>query len=378
MRIRVLMLGPYPRSLSRIDGGVAAATTYLSQSLASLPEIELIGVRIAGRAVTQGPADYLGWPVENFELGRFGVSTLFYAQRRRFFALLDRYRPHLVHAQGADVSGYLAIRSGYPAIVTVHGILTECANLRSNPIWRLREKAQARITEGFVVKRAKNLIAISPYIGRYYRRRLQAKSFDIPNAVAPSYFSVCRRPEPGRVLFAGRITRGKGIADLVQAVARHPDAAERVILAGATPDADFASTLKSIVSAAGLDDRVTLPGLLSEKELLDEFSRASVLVLPSYQETAPMVIQQAMAARLPVVATRVGGVPDMIEHEVSGLLCDPGDIDGLSGALLRLRGDTELGVRLAASAHQQAAATLTADRVAQATLAAYRQVLESA
>lgn len=369
------MLGPYPRSLSRIDGGVAAATTYLSQALASSREIELIGVRLAGRAVTQGPAEDLGWPVVNFELGRFGVSTRFYAQSRRFLTLLDRYRPDLVHAQGADVSGYLAVRSGAPTVVTVHGILTECAILRSNPIRRMREKAQARITEGYVIKSAKNLIAISPYIGRYYQNRLQARVFDIPNAIAPSYFSVNRRPESGRVLFAGRITNGKGISELVQALALRSDAAERIILAGAMPDPEFASTLKYQISSACLEDRITFAGLLSEQGLLEEFSRASVLVLPSYQETAPMVIQQAMAARLPVVATRVGGVPDMIENEVSGLLVEPRDVDGLSSALLRLRNDPELGARLAARAHERAVESLKAERVAQATVAAYKQVL---
>jgi glycosyltransferase involved in cell wall biosynthesis len=378
MSIRVLMLGPFPRSLSRIDGGVAAATTYLSQALASHPDIELIGVRLAGRAVMRGSASDLGWPVVNFDLGRFGVSTMFYAQRHRFQSLLGRYRPDLIHSQGADASGYLAVRSGYPAIVTVHGILTECANLRSSMVWRLRERAQAWITEGFVVERASNVIAISPYVSRHYQGRLRGKVFDIPNAIAPSYFRLHRCPDPGRVLFAGRITSGKGIADLVQAIARLPATAYRVVLAGAEPDVAFASTLRALISSSGLEDRVTFRGLLGEQDMLDEFARASVLVLPSYQETAPMVIQQAMAARLPVIATRVGGSPDLIEHDVSGLLFETGNIVGLSRELLRLRHDPDLGIRLADSAHRKAVDSFGADQVGRATLAAYKEVLKAA
>jgi glycosyltransferase involved in cell wall biosynthesis len=372
------MLGPYPRSLSRIDGGVAAATTYLSQALVLLPEIELIGVRLAGRAVTRGPAEDLGWPVENFELGRFGVSTLFHAQRRRFQSLLGRYRPDLIHSQGADVSGYLAVRSGYPTVVTVHGILAECAKLRSSLVGRLREEAQAWLTEGFVIERAKNIIAISPYVSRHYQSRLRANVFNVPNAIAPTFFGLTRRPEPGRILFAGRISRGKGIADLVQALARHPDVAEQIVLAGAAPDAEFESRLRSQISRSGHDDRIKFLGLLGEQALLEEFARASVLVLPSYQETAPMVIQQAMAARLPVVATRVGGVPDLIEHETSGLLFDPGDVDELAILLLRLRENPDLGQRLATAAHRTAIESFGSEQVAQATLAAYRKVLNSA
>lgn len=378
MSIRVLMLGPFPRSLTRIDGGVAAATTYLSRALASLPGIELIGVRLAGRAVTRGPVDELGWPVVNFELGRFGVSTMFHAQRRRFQTLLAQYRPDIIHAQGADASGYLAVRSGYPAVVTVHGILSECANLRSSMIWRLREKAQAWITEGFVIRQSKHIIAISPYVSRYYEGRLRANVIDIPNAIADSYFGVQRRPESGRILFAGRITSGKGIADLVQAVARRPDAAERIVLAGAAPDPEFESALRSRISGAGLGDRVEFLGLVAEQRMLEEFARASLLVLPSYQETAPMVIQQAMAAGLPVVASRVGGIPDLVEHDVSGLLHDRGDVDGLSRALLRLRLEPELGSRLAAAARRKAVASFDAKRVAQATLAAYERILKAA
>lgn len=376
MTIRVLMLGPFPRSLSRIDGGVAAATTYLSQALVAIPGIELIGVRLAGHAVTRGPAEDIGWPVVNFDLGRLGVSTMFYAQRRRFRSLLRQYRPDVIHAQGADASGYLAVKSGYPTIITIHGILTECANLRSSLIWRLRERAQAIINEGVVIKRARNIIAISPYVSRYYQGRLRAEVFDIPNAIAASYFSLRRRPEPGRVLFAGRITGGKGIADLIRALARHPEAADRVVLAGATPDPAFASNLRSLVARLGLADCVEFLGLLDETRLLEEFARASLLVLPSHQETAPMVIQQAMAASLPVVATRVGGIPDMIKDGESGLLYEAGDIEGLSRALLLLRRDAELGARLAASANRRAVLSFGADRVADATLATYLHVLK--
>ncbi len=378
MTIRVLMLGPYPRSLSRIDGGVAAATTYLSQALVQLPDIELIGVRLAGRAVTKGTSEDLGWPVVNFEMGRFGVSTMFLAQRRRFSSLLRHYRPDLIHSQGADASGYLAVHSPYPTVVTVHGILAECAKLRSNLVWRLREKAQAWITEEFVIERAKNIIAISPYVSEYYHDRLRANVFNIPNAIASSYFGLTRRPEAGRVLFAGRVSSGKGIADLVQAVARHPDVADQVVLAGAAPDAEFAAQLRSEISRSAHGDRFRFLGLIGEQALHEEFARAAVLVLPSYQETAPMVIQQAMAARLPVIATRVGGVPDLIEHEVSGLLFDPGDVDELASQLLRLRKDPGLGQRLAAAAYRKAGDSFGSERVAKDTLAVYRSVLNFA
>jgi len=376
--MRVLMLGPFPRSLSQIDGGVAAATTYLCQSLAVLPGIELIGIRLGGRGVTQGITEDLGWPVVNCELGRFAVSTMFSLQRRRFSELVRYFRPDIVHAQGTDASGYLAVRSDCPTIVTVHGILTECAKFGTKPIGRWREKVQARITERLVVERAKHVIAISPYVTDYYRNRLRAHIYDVPNAIASTYFEVPRQPEIGRVLFAGRVSPGKGIADLVQAIRLRPESAKQVVIAGKSPDADFERQLRTAVMNTGLADRFHFAGLMPEEALLREFARASVLVLPSYQETAPMVIQQAMAAGLPVIASRVGGIPNLIEHNVSGLLFEPGSVEELAHLLMRVQNEPELSVRLSGAARQIAAEKFSCDLVARATLSAYQKVLDGA
>lgn len=371
------MLGPFPRSLSHVDGGVAAATMYVSHALTKLPGIELIGVRVVGGSSRAGPTEDLGWPVHDLPLARFSVSTLFRRQRQLLDSLLRQYEPDLVHAQGADASGYLAVKSGYRAIVTIHGILTECARLRTSLVKRMRELAQARITEYSVVERAEHVIAISPYVSNYYSGRLRGSIYDVPNAISPRFFAVERRPEPGRLLFAGRISKGKGLIDLVRAVSMRPAAVGKVILAGAIPDREFESELRAEIRAYRAESRFELVGLLDEDALLTEFSRAAVLVLPSYQETAPMVIQQAMAAGLPVVATRVGGIPFLVEHDVSGLLFEPGDTPAFSDLLLRLEQDPRLGEALAAVARARATDAFTAERVASATRSAYEKVMSS-
>lgn len=374
MTIRVLMVGQFPVSLSRVDGGVQAATTYLSQALANLPDVELIGLRVAGDQ-SAGPAGELGWPVHTLDLGRLAVTTGFRRQKRLFASLVNKIRPDIIHAQGADVSGYLAVQSDRPVVVTIHGILTECGKLQTNVVRKLRELLQARITETFVVRQTRNLIAISPYVTRYYQSRISGRLFDIPNAIAPAFYSVSRRPEPGRILFAGRISRGKGVLDLVKAAAGQEPAVREIVLAGAARDQQFAAELRRMIRSERLQSKVRLAGLLDESALLSEFASASVLVLPSYQETSPMVVQQAMAAGLPVVATRVGGIPDLIASERSGLLFEPGDIKALRGLLSRLNDDRELGPRLAATARSDALNRFSAESVANQTLAAYKQVL---
>jgi glycosyltransferase involved in cell wall biosynthesis len=151
--------------------------------------------------------------------------------------------------------------------------------------------------------------------------------------------------------------------------------AKKLILAGAIPDREFERRLRAVISATGQTGHVVLTGLLDERALLDEFARASALVLPSYQETAPMVIQQAMAARLPVIATRVGGIPDMIENEISGFLFAPGDITVLQQLLQRFAEGASLDHGVANAARIVAHERFTAENVASATLAAYQSIL---
>lgn len=369
------MLGPFPRSPHRIDGGVAAAVTYLAQALVMKAGVDLIGVRVAGGVRASASDSELGWPVVDLPLDRGSVSTLYWRQRRRFRELVEQYRPDIVHAQGADVSGLLAVNCGIPAVVTIHGVLGECAKLQTDPMVKTRDRLQSFITERPTVRNARDIISISPYIAHYYRNETKGRIHDIPNAVAPCFFGVCRIPERGRLLFAGRISRGKGVLELVRAMGLAPDGAQKLVLAGGTPDKTYENEVRREVIQLGLESRVKFVGLLDEPSLLNEFAVAEALVLPSYQETAPMVVQQAMAAGLPVIATDVGGIPYQLEHDVTGLLCRPGAVDDLSQLLGRLARDPSLGSRIGTAAKAVADARYQAATVAGQTREVYGLVL---
>jgi glycosyltransferase involved in cell wall biosynthesis len=102
----------------------------------------------------------------------------------------------------------------------------------------------------------------------------------------------------------------KGVSDLIQAtatVARKQPI--QLVLAGSLEDRQYVDQLKTEVNRLDIADQVDFAGLLDSESLRREISRASLLVLASYQETAPMVIHEAMAAGLPVVASKVGGIP---------------------------------------------------------------------
>jgi glycosyltransferase involved in cell wall biosynthesis len=370
------MIGPYPESPDRINGGVAAATVYLSQALARDPAIDLVGVRITN---SEGGGDNcaFSWPIEDLPLGRLAVSTFFRRQKRRFAEIVARVNPDIVHAQGADIAGYLAVECGRRTVVTVHGLLGECARFRTGLVARLREQVQAYLTEKRTIRGARDLIAISQFVANYYGRAITGRIHEIPNAVAPHFFQIQRTPEKGRLLFAGRIARGKGLHDLVRAAANVRHAVRRIVLAGWAPDKSYETKLRNEIRDLGMADHVEFTGLLDEQSLLREFARAEALVLPSYQETAPMVVQQAMAAGVAVIATKVGGIPYQLQHDVSGLLFEPGEIAQLGALLVRIREEESLAQRLGSAGQLVARERYQAESVAKATASVYSAMLTS-
>ncbi|MBK5928467.1 glycosyltransferase [Rhodobaculum claviforme] len=148
----------------------------------------------------------------------------------------------------------------------------------------------------------------------------------------------------GNILFIGRLAPVKGVRLLLDAFVavhrKHPDAT--LTLVGDGPDM---ARLRARAAALGLEGAVTFRGQLGEAEVAATLGAADMLVLPSFAEGVPMVLMEAMASRLPVVATRVGGVAELVEDGVSGLLVPPGNTDALAAAIERLLADPDLGCR---------------------------------
>jgi len=110
--------------------------------------------------------------------------------------------------------------------------------------------------------------------------------------------------------------------------------------------------LEDLINQCNLHERVLMPGRIYQEELRQVLSQANVFVLPCVrdksgdQDGIPVVLMEAMAMELPTVATRISGIPELIDHERSGLLTPPGDAVALADALQRLRNDPKLRQRL--------------------------------
>src|SRR5262249_8887118 len=155
------------------------------------------------------------------------------------------------------------------------------------------------------------------------------------------FFSADDETEPGRLLYSGWVIRLKRLLDLLQALDkvrnRFPNTTLRV--AGGTPDAEYLRLVKEWITTHDLERNVALLGPRSQAELVEEYKKCALLVLPSGQENSPMVIGEAMAVGKPVVATRVGGVPYLIDDGQTGFVVDVGDVDTLADRILTILSD---------------------------------------
>jgi glycosyltransferase involved in cell wall biosynthesis len=159
-------------------------------------------------------------------------------------------------------------------------------------------------------------------------------------------------PDAPLIGAVGALRAQKGFDALVRAsalLAREiPDV--RVIIVGGG-DEEVRAQLVRLIAELGLQDNVLLIGL--RDDVPDILAALDVAVSSSNFEGSPLAIMEYMAAGRPIVATRVGGVPDLIENGVHGLLVDRGDSNGLAQAVLRLLRDRGLGAHLAAAARER-------------------------
>jgi glycosyltransferase involved in cell wall biosynthesis len=178
------------------------------------------------------------------------------------------------------------------------------------------------------------------------------------------------RARPVALLSVGRLRPPKDFLTLVRAVAALEPGSVRLRIAGDGPDR---AALSAEVARLGLDGVVEL---LGERHDVDELlAAADLLVLSSDSEGLPLSVLEAMAAGLPVVASAVGGVPELVRDGETGLLVPPGDPGALARALAGLVADPELRARAGAAGRRRAEREFSLDACRQAHVELYRELV---
>jgi glycosyltransferase involved in cell wall biosynthesis len=380
--MHVALVTVFPQDPHHIDGGVAGAARYLVEALTKHPDVKVTVIALDSRTGETAPERW-----ENVAIHRVGKrgpwrflpGTLYYVitGKRQIRSLLRQINPDIVHFNGFT---FLAANREQPSILTIHGIAEEDARWDDRwGILRQPRRLLLKLTEGYARRRISHVILISEYTKRFLPTNSNIqKTWLIENPIAESYFHVERALEPGRIFCCARIRPLKNTLGLIKAFAllvrQFPDA--RLRIAG-TPEANYLDICKRQVETDNLQDKVDFLENLSIDEVQIELSKANCLVVPSFQENAPLTIAEAMAVGVPVVAPNVGGVPEMIEDGKTGLLIDPHDPKSISDAVSKILSNGMLAHSMGQSAKETAGRRFTASLAGEKTLRAYREVLEA-
>jgi glycosyltransferase involved in cell wall biosynthesis len=188
-----------------------------------------------------------------------------------------------------------------------------------------------------------------------------------------------RSPDPNNptLLLLGRLGAEKGHYDVLKAlplvVTAHP--LVKVLFAGGDDDHGATENLKRLARESGLSRNIEFLGPVSFDPKVELLRTATMMILPSYAENMPLSVLEAMAVRMPVIATRVGSIPEVLDDGKAGLLIQAGDWQALAQCINRLLDDPAFAARLGEIAGTRARSLWDVKRIAKLVEMIYREVL---
>jgi glycosyltransferase involved in cell wall biosynthesis len=272
---------------------------------------------------------------------------------------------HAHYAHGATTVAWLASRiTGLPFSFTAHAKDVYSESL--NPAGLLRRKLlAARFAVTCTGAGADHLRGVAP------EARIHVVYHGLADDLQRVVGEPARVPRNGRlrVLGVGRLVEKKGFDTFVDACAalRREGIPFEATIAG--PDGPHGQFVRERIAGHGLEHEIRLPGPMSQRELLREYTRADVFCLPcrivgADRDGIPNVLVEAMACGTPVLSTGISGIPELISPGVDGLLVAPDEPEALAAELRRLHEDPALGARLGSAARATVRRRFDGDRLA--------------
>jgi len=305
------------------------------------------------------------------------MRTLYQGCVRATKKKLREIRPDIVHGQGTERECALgAVFSGFPNVLTIHGnmkLVAKVTHARPFSFWW-----NAARLEAFAIPRSRGVVCITNYT-RDAVDGLAKKTWVVPNAVDASFFDV--QPEinlehPPIILCVGGICLRKNPNAFIRAL--DPLAAKRkfriIFLGDVSRGEAYGREFFKLIAARSWCQQFDYVG---REKLKSHLHEATLLALPSLEDNCPMAVLESMAANVPVVAAKVGGVPDLIEDGKTGLFCDPQDAASMSGAVEKILEQPQFARALAAEANRRAKERFHPAIVARRHLEIYREVLNT-
>jgi glycosyltransferase involved in cell wall biosynthesis len=211
-----------------------------------------------------------------------------------------------------------------------------------------------RLCENYLLKRANIILVNSRYIANYAQKRsgsnptmiIALPGIENKGDLGPKPFPVAHSTRP-RLLLVGECTRRKGIEYLVRAIPLLGfDKVQLAIAGGYSPKNPYYRKIERLVNKFHLEGEVNFLGYLDRNEILELMKESQIYLQPSLSEGYGIAIAEALASGLPIIASRVGGIPEIVEDGVNGILVPPKNPKALADAIKELIADKELWERI--------------------------------
>jgi glycosyltransferase involved in cell wall biosynthesis len=353
-----------------------AAPEALLQGFALLPEVEVhvVGCTMKPMKSPEKLAENIWFHsvyVPKIGWMRTSYNGCVRAVRRK----LKTIHPEIVHGQGTERECAMsAAFSRFPNVVTVHGNMRLIAEVNQAKTFSFYWLAAQ--LEKATLPRTRGVVCITHYTQQAVSD-LARKTWVVPNAVDATFFDVQSEPDDtATILCVGQVSHRKNQNRFIEAL--DSLAAKRklrvVFLGGAEKDDPYMVDFLALVEKRPWCEYA---GFADRDSLKERLKTAAMLALPSLEDNCPMVVLEAMAAGVPVLAAKVGGLPDLIEDGKNGVFLDPLDAASMRAGVEKILDDRGMAKGLVATAKQQARERYHPLVIAKRHVEIYREVLST-
>lgn len=344
--MKVIQIGPYPTNPSIIRGGIEASVYGLAQELSKNHQVIVIdSPRIENEDSLENYGSIL---VHRFH--NPGVH-----QRDAIKRVDDivkdiiNYNPTICHLHGTGIFCWSLIKeirrkTSIPIILTVHGLA------RIEKIKALKRHFSSKVfyqyiaqsnCERRVLSTLHKVIVDTQYVEKAikgYRLRKEPEMVIIPQGIDNHFYTLDCSKTSRNILSVGSITQRKGHLQMIKAfsIAAQELQDIKLIICGVLSDSHYYQQLLNLIDTLPCKDMISLKTDVSKEELYDLYNQAHIFALHSQEESQGIVFAEAMASGLPIIATRVGGIPDVVISGETGLLSGFDDIPSFASSIIDL------------------------------------------
>ncbi len=362
------------RTFNQPAPSFGTAPEALLQGFARLPELEVHVISCAQKPMKSPEklADNI-WFHSLYVPKHGWLRTSYQGCIRSVRRQLKAIRPDIVHGQGTERECAIsAALSKFPSVVTIHGNMRLIAELtKAKPLSFNWLAAQL---EKITLPRTAGVVCITRYTQDAVKD-LARKTWLVPNAVDASFFDVeATRADTDTILCVGFVCYRKNQNEFIRSLdALAGKRKLKVRFFGEAPKEDpYVAEFFQLLESRPW---CSYEGFIDREKLKAQMRTAGMVALPSLEDNCPMVVLEAMAAGVPVLAAKVGGVPDLVEDGKNGLLCDPQSRESMAAGVRRLLEETQFAGDLVRSSKQIALERFHPLNIAQRHVEIYREVL---